>query len=110
MNVAFTEKQANKHQSDAFGWKGGLPVGREGKAIQYFLSSVLGLGQWGVQSVEGTVSFSLNDARHLWQPPSRQTRCPPEWQGFSEGPKAAGLQPTLEPLLAEVGRAGVGIQ
>lgn len=30
--------------------------------------------------------------------------------GFSEEPKAAGLQPTLEPLPAEVGQVGVGIQ
>lgn len=61
----------------------------------------------GAQSVAGAVSFLLNDARHLCQPLSHQNRCPLEWQGFNEGPKAAGLQPILEPLLAEV---RVGIQ
>lgn len=64
----------------------------------------------GAQSAQGAVSCLLNDARHLYQLPSHQARCPPEWRGFSEEPKAAGLQPTLEPLPAEVGQVGVGIQ
>lgn len=31
-------------------------------------------------------------------------------RGFNEGPKAAILQPALEPLLAELDQLGVGIQ
>lgn len=51
----------------------------------------------GAQSVEGTVSFLLNDARHLWQPSSRQARYPREWQGFSEGPKLLVSRPLWSP-------------
>lgn len=39
-------------------------------------------------------------------PPTR----PGALRSSSEEPKAAGLQPTLEPLPAEVGQVGVGIQ